>query len=128
MSNPKPPENLTARARDWWSAVDADHDFSAAPETCQLLDMAATLMARAELFDAQVAREGTLLDTPRGPRLHPAIAASARSIAQFLATLRALGLAQTAKPQFRNPGGISDRREVRASRRRAPNALDKYRG
>jgi len=126
--SPKPPPNLTERARDWWLAIDQDHDFSSAPETKQLLDLAAVLQSRAEEFDLQVLREGTLLATPRGPRLHPAVAAGQRSVAQYLAVLRSLGLAQTAKPQFRNPGGAADRREVRASRRRAPNALDKYRG
>jgi len=125
--SPKPPPNLTERARDWWQAIDFDHDFSAAPETRQLLDLAATLQSRAEEFDAQVAREGVLLATPRGPRLHPAIAAGARSIAQYLAVLRALGLAQTAQPQHRIPGGASDRRSERAARRRGSDALAKYR-
>lgn len=124
MPNRKPPQNLTERAHAWWLAIDADHHFSADPATRQLLDLAAVLQSRAEQFDSQVLREGVLLDTPRGPRLHPAVAAGARSVAQYLATLRALGLAQTPRPQHRTPGGASD---LRAARRRGKNALDKYR-
>jgi hypothetical protein len=104
MSEHKPPSNLTPKARRWWSEIEARHGFADDPGTRRILDLAAELMSKAEQYDAEVRRAGAMVKTKNGPKTNPLIDASHKCNTQFLAALRALGLAQSGKAKAALPG------------------------
>src|SRR3954470_1663415 len=85
----KPPADLGADARELWSSVvDAfdleEHERALLVEACRTVDLLAKL-------DAEVRRDGPLIDSSQGLRAHPA-ATEARqqriALARLLAALR----------------------------------------
>ncbi len=86
---PKPPKGLRTAGKRLWTSVQRDYELETHEESL-LLEAARTLDLLDELAQT-VDRDGALVDSPQGPKAHPA-AVEARqqriALARLLAALR----------------------------------------
>ena len=105
MSKPKAPPGLAGAGRRLWDAVILEYELEE-HETALLIEACRTLDLLGRL-DRLVRREGPIVETPQGPRAHPA-AVEARqqriALARLLAALRLpAGDEEDAKGSSRRP-------------------------
>ncbi|WP_426311707.1 terminase [Cellulosimicrobium sp. E-16] len=107
MEKPTTPRGLGAAGKRLWAAVSGD--FELAEHELALLDEAARVRDRiAELRD-EVARNGVMISSSQGKRLHPGIAEVRQqqlALARLLATLSVPGLEDDNLPSARRVRGV----------------------
>lgn len=107
MTKPRTPAGLDAAGKRLWSAICADfelaeHELAQLAEACFIRDRIV------ELRDL-VTRDGTMIASSQGMRLHPGIAeirAQQLTLARLLATLGVPPLAEDSLPPSRGVRGI----------------------
>ncbi|NCT90149.1 hypothetical protein GXB85_04170 [Cellulomonas sp. APG4] len=98
-NRPKRPSGLRAPGRALWDAITADFDMAAA-EAAQLEEACRT-RDRIKQLDAAVAKDGLMIPSSQGARLHPGVAearAQRLALARILATLGVPGLDEDLPP------------------------------
>lgn len=93
MEEPKTPTHLLAAGRELWKASLADVEFS--PQELSILEEACRTRDNVRALDAAVRKDGVMIASSQGSRLHPAIAEARqqrRVLAQMLVTLQIPGL------------------------------------
>ncbi len=103
----KAPNGFGVQGKRLWSAVSsefelAEHEAALLDEACRVRDMVATLRAQLE-------KDGTMIGSSQGQRLHPAIAeirAQQLALARLLATLDVPAPVEDALPASRGVRGV----------------------
>ncbi|WP_353708967.1 P27 family phage terminase small subunit [Cellulosimicrobium sp. ES-005] len=103
---PPPPAELRAPGVELWDAIVAD--FELGPAEAAQLEEACRTRDRIRDLDAAVAKDGIMIPSSQGMRLHPAVAearAHRLAMARILATLGVPGLDEDA-PAARPVRGV----------------------
>lgn len=107
MSTTRAPAGLKAPGKRLWASVLADFEVSEA-EAAQLAE-ACFVRDRIAQLRAQVDKDGLMIGSSQGPRLHPCIAeirAQQLALARLLATLGVPPLAEDSLPASRGVRGV----------------------
>lgn len=105
------PNGLDKAGRKLWRSIVeafemAEHELAQLEEACRVRDTIAALRGAVD-------RDGTMIASSQGDRLHPAIAEIRQqqlALARLLATLKVPGLAEDNLPPSRGVRGVYDRR------------------
>jgi len=111
MTEPAPPEHLTASTAEWWRLV--TRDYSLEPHHLRLLQMACEAWDRSQQARAEVARHGgvTFTDERGSIKAHPAIAIERDARVAFARLVRELDLDTGAPSEAKRPPAlVSNRR------------------
>ncbi|WP_347757308.1 terminase [Agrococcus sp. ProA11] len=107
MNGMRTPVGLDAQGRKLWKAVTdefelPEHEAAQLEEACRMRDTITSLRK-------QVEKDGQMLASPQGKRLHPAIAEIRQqrlALARMLATLKVPGLEEDGLPASRGVRGV----------------------
>jgi hypothetical protein len=88
---PVPPRKLGAHGMKLWKSIVSEYVFSD-PGSLEMLCQACQALDRAEVLAAEIARDGPIYQTPRGPAGHPGLKVELGNRAFVTATLTKLGL------------------------------------
>jgi P27 family predicted phage terminase small subunit len=104
---PKAPKGLTAEARRWWRAIQAEYAISDSAGLL-LLQTAAEQFMRMRAEEAVIELEGsTVRDRFKQPKQHPAVVNAREARSAMLKCLRALNLdLEPIRDRVGRPGGV----------------------
>lgn len=110
----KPPEHLSAEAREWWRLVTVD--FELEPHHVKLLQAAAEAWDRTQQARQAVAQDGiTFRDSSGNLKANPAVAIERDARTLFARLVRELDLDGGAPAESRRPPGLGSNRRDYAS-------------
>ena len=101
------PDGLGEKGRRLWDAVSGD--FELAEHELAVLEEACRVRDQVEKLREAVEKDGTMISSSQGSRLHPAIAESRQqrlALARLLATLAVPGLEDEELPNSRGVRGV----------------------